>query len=175
MQGGKSQQESPLLDFQLFLTDVSLLMLTARAMILMSIAVLMLSGCYNYLEVPRPMYMRCPTEKSKYLKQAVEIFQHNGYNVTELDTASGLIMVQDSVDSVAWRFTALTRTWKVEYLTDSIRVQVWSVSTRKDGSDVKQTWDKRWSDEIVKDWMRPIMTSLESACGLGSPLTPSPR
>lgn len=103
------------------------------------------------------------------------MFQENGYSVVELDTAAGMIMVQDSIDSVAWRYTGLVRTWKIEHLTDSLRVQVWSVSTRKDGSDVKQTWDKKWSDEIVKDWMRPVMTSLEAACGLGSPLQPMPK
>jgi hypothetical protein len=41
-----------------------------------------------------------------------------------------------------------------------------------DGSDVTQTWDKRWSGEQVKSWMRPILTSIETACGVGSPLMP---
>lgn len=138
-------------------------------------AVALLGGCYNYLERPRPITMRCPTEKAKFIRAAIETFETNGYAIVDLDTAEGKIMVQDTADSVAWRYTALVRTWMIDHVGDSVVVQVWSVSTRKDGSDVKQTWDKKWSDEIVKDWMRPVLTSLESACGLGSPLEPRPR
>jgi hypothetical protein len=54
-------------------------------------------------------------------------------------------------------------------------VMVQSVNTRLDDSEVAQTWDKRRGGELVKDWMRPVLTSLESACGLGSPLLPNPR
>lgn len=133
------------------------------------------NGCYNYLERPRPMTMRCTTEKSKFLHSAAETFRTNGYAILDLDTAKGRIMVQDTIDSVAYRYTGLIRTWMIDHNDDSVVVQVWSVSTRKDGSDVKQTWDKKWSDEIVKDWMRPVFTSLETACGLGSPLAPLPK
>jgi hypothetical protein len=137
--------------------------------------VLLTTGCYNYLERPRPMYMRCPVERAEYMKAAEGIFSVNGYKIVEKDTAAGLLMVEHAVDSVAYRYTGLVRTWRIQHHPDSVEVQVWSVSTRKDGSDVKQTWDKRWSDEIVKDWMRPVMVALESACGLGSPLEPRPK
>lgn len=145
-----------------------------RTTLLVAVA-LLIGGCYNYLERPRPMSMRCSTEKSKFIKAAAETFQNNGYALLEMDTASGRIMVQDTLDSVAYRYTALVRTWMIDHNDDSVTVQVWSVSTRKDGSDVKQTWDKKWSDDIVKDWMRPVMTSLEATCGLGSPLLPTAR
>lgn len=133
----------------------------------------LLSGCYyNYMERPRPMKMRCTVDKERYTNSAVNVFETNGYRIVERDDANGLLMVQDSVEKVAWRFESLTRTWKIQRVADTLIVEVWSVSTRKDGSDVKQTWDKQYSDEIVKEWMRPIMVSLESACGLGSPIAP---
>lgn len=135
-----------------------------------------LAGCsYNYLAKPRPMVLHCPVERSEYMRTAANIFERNGYSVTEQDQQQGILMVQDSITAVAWRYESLVRTWKIQHRVDSVIVEVWSVSTRKDGSDVKQTWDKRWSDEIVKEWMRPVLTSLESACGLGSPLRPSGR
>ncbi|GMV53746.1 MAG: hypothetical protein QY319_04630 [Candidatus Kapaibacterium sp.] len=135
---------------------------------------LLSAGCYNYLERPRPMYMRCPVEKNEYMRSAINIFENNGYKIIEADTASGILMVRDSITEVAYRYTALTRTWRIRHFTDSVEIQVWSVSSRMDGSDVTQTWDKKWGDEIVKDWMRPVMIALESTCGLGSPLAPRP-
>lgn len=117
--------------------------------------------------------MRCPVEQAEYMNSASNIFERNGYVVVDRNDETGVLMVQDTIPDVAWRFESLVRTWKIEHLTDTVRIQVWSVSTRKDGSDVVQTWDKQWSDEIVKEWMRPILTSLETACGLGSPLRPS--
>lgn len=135
---------------------------------------ILLSSCsYNYLAKPRPMVMYCPVEKGEYMTSAENIFVRNGYKIVDKNPVTGLLMVQDSVEDVAWRYSSLVRTWKIQHLTDSVVIEVWSVSTRKDGSDVKQTWDKKWSDEIVKEWMRPVMVSLESACGLGSPLRPT--
>lgn len=107
------------------------------------------------------------------MNQAVVIFERNGYTILERDDPTGILMVEDHVDTVAWRYSGLVRTWKVHKVRDSVVVEVWSVSTRKDGSDVKQTWDRRWGNEIVKEWMRPVLTSIESACGLGSPLAPN--
>jgi hypothetical protein len=148
-----------------------MMMKSITTMILAS--AVLLGGCYyNYMERPRPMKMRCTVDKDRYMNSAVNVFETNGYRIVERDDASGILMVQDSVDKVAWRFESLTRTWKIQRVADSLLVEVWSVSTRKDGSDVKQTWDKHYSDEIVKEWMRPIMVSLESACGLGSPIAP---
>lgn len=134
-----------------------------------------LASCspYNYLEKARPMYMACPVEKSAYMHSAANIFESKGYKIVERNEEDGVLMVRDSIDDVAWRYESLVRTWRIQYFSDSVKVQVWSVSTRKDGSDVTQTWDKQWSDEIVKEWMRPVMTSLETACGLGSPLRPN--
>ena len=137
------------------------------------ISTLFLGGCYyNYMERPRPMKMRCQVPKDRYMESASNIFQNNGYSIVERNDAEGLLMVQDTVEKVAWRFENLVRTWKIQRVADSLTVEVWSVSTRKDGSDVKQTWDRQYSDEIVKEWMRPVMVSLESACGLGSPISP---
>jgi len=109
-----------------------------------------------------------------YVSQAKEIFERNGYSTLVEDYDAGVLVVQDSVERIEWRYSALVRTWRIEHSKDSVFVDVWSVSTRLDGSDVRQTWDKRWSGEDVKEWMRPIMISLESACGLGNPLAPSP-
>ena len=142
--------------------------------VLVALAAVVLSSCsYNYLAKPRPMVMYCPVEKGEYMASAENIFTRNGYKITDKNPVTGVLMVQDSVEDVAWRYDALVRTWRIQHMTDSVLIEVWSVSTRKDGSDVKQTWDKKWSDEIVKEWMRPVMVSLESACGLGSPLRPS--
>lgn len=153
-------------------------MIIARRILLLMMLVSLpsLGGCaYNYLAKPRPMVLHCPVERSEYMRTAANIFERNGYTVTMQRPEEGVIMVQDSITDVAWRYESLVRTWLIQHRTDSVVVEVWSVSTRKDGSDVKQTWDKRWSDEIVKEWMRPVLTSLESACGLGSPLRPSGR
>ena len=136
-------------------------------------AVLISSCSYNYLEKPRPMVMYCPVERTEYMASAENIFQRNGYKIVDRNPVTGVLMVQDSIKDVAWRYDALVRTWKIQHLVDSVMIEVWSVSTRKDGSYVKQTWDRKWSDEVVKEWMRPVMVSLESACGLGSPLRPS--
>jgi hypothetical protein len=146
---------------------------------LRSIAILLvasgtlLTGCYyNYMERPRPMKMRCQVPIDLYMNSAVNVFENNGYRIVDRDDTNFILMVQDSVDKVAWRYEALVRTWKVQRIADTLLVEVWSVSTRRDGSDVKQTWDKQYSDELVKEWMRPVMVSLESSCGLGSPIAP---
>lgn len=140
----------------------------------LAFGVALLSACsYNYLEKPRPMYIKCLTERQSFINQAVVIFERNGYTILERDDPTGILKVEDHVDTVAWRYSGLVRTWKVQKVRDSVVVEVWSVSTRKDGSDVKQTWDRRWGNEIVKEWMRPVLTSIESACGLGSPLAPN--
>lgn len=148
--------------------------MTRPVLFLMTVfTAVIVSGCsYNYLAKPRPMVMYCPVEKDEYMASAENIFVRNGYKIVDKNPVTGMLMVQDSVKDVAWRYDALVRTWKLQHLQDSVVIEVWSVSTRKDGSDVKQTWDKKWSDEIVKEWMRPVMVSLESACGLGSPLRP---
>ncbi|MBI2793124.1 MAG: hypothetical protein HYX66_00560 [Ignavibacteria bacterium] len=140
----------------------------------MAVGVVLFSACtYNYLEKPRPMYLKCKTERQSFMNQAAIIFERNGYSILERDDPAGTLMVEDHIDTVAWRYTDLVRTWKVQKIRDSVVVEVWSVSTRKDGSDVKQTWDRRWGNEVVKEWMRPVLISIESACGLGSPLAPN--
>lgn len=147
----------------------------AHIPLLVAVAISVAGCSYNYLEKPRPMVMHCPIERGEYLKTSVNIFERNGYTVVEQDPTQGIIIVQDSITPVAWRYESLVRTWRIQHRVDSVTIEVWSVSTRKDGSDVKQTWDKRWSNEVVKEWMRPVLTSLETACGLGSPLRPSSR
>ncbi|NQW30316.1 MAG: hypothetical protein HQ472_07385 [Ignavibacteria bacterium] len=142
--------------------------------ILLSGSVLLTIPSCNYLDKQRTIKMKCSTEPRVYVSQAKEIFERNGYSTLVEDYDAGVLVVQDSVERIEWRYSALVRTWRIEHSKDSVFVDVWSVSTRLDGSDVRQTWDKRWSGEDVKEWMRPIMISLESACGLGNPLAPSP-
>lgn len=131
----------------------------------------LLTAC-NFVDKPRPIVMRCSTDRKEYVKQLKEIFDQNGYTIVSSSPDSGTIVARDSVEQVAYRYTGLTRTWDVQHTGDSVRIYVWSVSYRMDGSDVKQTWDKRYSGEDVKEWMRPIMVRLESACGLNNPLAP---
>lgn len=131
----------------------------------------LLTAC-NYLDKPRPIVMRCSVDRKAYVNQLIEIFGRNGYTIVSSNPDSGTVVARDSVEQVAYRYTGLTRTWEVRHTGDSAIIYVWSISYRMDGSDVKQTWDKRYSGEDVKEWMRPIMVSLENACGLGNPLAP---
>ena len=140
--------------------------------VLLMVAVILFSTACNYLDKPRPIVMRCTVEKQAYVNQVIEIFNRNGYSIVSSNLDSGIVVARDSVEQVAYRYDGLTRTWEVHHSGDSALIYVWSVSYRTDGSDVKQTWDKRYSGEDVKEWMRPILTSLENACGLGNPLAP---
>mgnify|MGYP001627148344 CR=1 FL=1 len=138
---------------------------------------LVLSGCnaFNYLDRKRTMSMPCGGSRDSWMRNTESIFDQNGYTIVERDTAEGVLVAQDSINQVEYRYTMLVRTWRVQHSGDSVFVDVYSVSTRLDGSDVTQTWDKRWSGEQVKAWMRPILTSIETTCGMGSPLTPGAR
>lgn len=140
------------------------------------LALSILTAC-NTMSIPRPMTMRCTTERTKFIRSAADVFERNGYVVTSRDDVAGTLEARDSLERVSYPHAGLVRTWTVHHLGDSVVVTAKSVSTRLDDSDVVQTWDKRRSnvDDRVKDWMRPVMTSLESACGLGSPLMPNPR
>ncbi len=132
-------------------------------------------GCttYNHLSVPRPITMRCQTPRQAYIRQASEILARNGYSIVQSDTAAGFIEAIDTVDmKLVHSYKSLTRTWHIDYRNDSVIVNLWSVSTREDDSDVKQTWGAKQNPERVAEWVKPIMTSLETACGLGNPLTP---
>jgi len=144
---------------------------------LIAIVSLVLSSCkaFNYLDRSRTMSMACLTKNEPWMKATTSIFDQNGYTIIERNDAEGVIVAQDSISDVEYRYTGLVRTWRVQHTADSVFVDVYSVSTRMDGSDVTMTWDKKWSGEQVKSWMRPILTSIEAACGLGSPLTPTGR
>lgn len=143
------------------------------------LALTILPGCkfMNVMDRARPMTMRCTTERSKFIRTAADVFQRNGYLVTKRDEETGTLEARDSVERVSYPFSGLVREWTVQHMGDSVVVTALSLSTRLDDSEVVQTWDKQRSnvDDRVKDWMRPVMTSLESACGLGSPLMPNPR
>lgn len=136
-----------------------------------------LSSCnaFNYLDRKRTITMPCNLERVKWMNSTAATFDQNGYTVIERNDAEGVIVAQDSLEQVEYRYTLLVRTWRLQQTADSVYVDVYSVSSRLDGSDVTQTWDKRWSGEQVKSWMRPILTSLESSCGLGNPLAPAGR
>jgi len=135
---------------------------------------LLLSGCsvFNYMDRKRTMSMPCTGDTTAWMKSVAGIFDQHGYTVVDQNPAERVIVAQDSISQVEYRYTMLVRTWRVQHTGDSVHVDVYSVSTRMDGSDVTQTWDKRWSGEQVKAWMRPILTSLETSCGVGSPLMP---
>jgi hypothetical protein len=81
-------------------------------------------------------------------------------------------MAQDTLTKVYYRYSSLVRTWRIRCVPDSVIINVESLSTRLDDSEVRQTWDKRWAGDDVREWMRPILNSLETACGLGNPLMP---
>jgi hypothetical protein len=131
------------------------------------------SCSYNYLEKPRPMKMHCPGDADDFTVKAAAMFKRNGYKVVEEKPQEGYLLVQDTIDIELERgYSALIRTWRIDRMPDTVEINVWSLNVRKDGSDVKQTWDQRYGNDVVKDWMRPIMVSLESACGLGDPLKP---
>ena len=144
--------------------------------VIAAIAIMLgLDGCAaaRNLDKPRPIRIRCSTPPKQFVAMAAEIFERNGYTVTLRDPETGRLEARDSVERVRYPYAALVRTWTLEHANDTTVIHVWSVNTRLDDSDVTQTWDKRRGDEIVKDWMRPILTSLESACGLGTPVLPT--
>lgn len=136
------------------------------------LATLTLVGCdaIHFMDRKRTMAMSCRRPTAQYLNTAATIFDQHGFTVVERNDNEGVIVAQDSIEELEYRYTALVRTWRVHHTGDSLFVDVYSVSTRLDGSDVTQTWDKKWSGETVKAWMRPILSSLESSCGGATPL-----
>ncbi len=148
-----------------------------RTIALVAAVSLVVSSCnvFNYMDRKRTMTIPCKGDRAAWMKSTENIFDQNGYTVVERDAGESVIVAQDTISQLEYRYTMLVRTWRVQHTGDSVLVDVYSVSTRLDGSDVTQTWDKRWSGEQVKAWMRPILTSIETACGMGSPLTPGAR
>lgn len=138
---------------------------------------LLIAGCSaaHNLDRPRPIKFRCTTPSKQFIASATDVFERNGYTVTVNDPDAGRLEARDSVERVKYPYAALIRHWSVHHVGDSVVIHVESVNTRLDDSEVKQTWDKRRGDEIVKDWMRPILTSLESNCGLGTPVLPTKK
>ncbi len=133
---------------------------------------LTLVGCdaIHFMDRKRTMATSCRRPTAQYLNTAATIFDQHGFTVVERNDNEGVIVAQDSIQELEYRYTALVRTWRLHHTGDSLFVDVYSVSTRLDGSDVTQTWDKKWSGETVKAWMRPILSSLESSCGGATPL-----
>ncbi|CAN5424493.1 hypothetical protein BH10BAC6_BH10BAC6_04530 [soil metagenome] len=151
--------------------------MTLRSLFILAAITLSLLGIgcssYNHLSAPKTISMYCQTPRQAYIRQASEILARNGYSIVQSDTAAGFIEAIDTVDTkLVHSYKSLTRTWRINYRNDSVIVDLWSVSTREDDSDVKQTWGAKQNPERVTEWVRPIMTSLETACGLGNPLTP---
>lgn len=133
---------------------------------------ILLVGCdaFNFMDRKRTMTISCRRQTSDYLNTAASIFEQHGFTVVERNDTEGIIIAQDSLEELEYRYTALVRTWRLHHTGDSLLVDVYSVSTRLDGSDVTQTWDKKWSGESVKAWMRPVLSSLENSCGGATPL-----
>jgi hypothetical protein len=136
------------------------------------VAAVMLIGCdaIHFMDRKRTIAIPCRRPTTQYLNNAASIFDQHGFTVVERNDNEGVIVAQDSLEELEYRYTALVRTWRIQHTGDSLYVDVYSVSTRLDGSDVTQTWDKKWSGETVKAWMRPILSSLESSCGGATPL-----
>lgn len=136
------------------------------------VATIALVGCdaIHFMDRKRTMAMSCKRPTAQFLTTASTIFDQHGYTVVERNETEGVIVAQDSIEELEYRYTALVRTWRIHHTGDSLFVDVYSVSTRLDGSDVTQTWDKKWAGESVKAWMRPILSSLESSCGGATPL-----
>lgn len=127
----------------------------------------------HFMDRKRTMTMACRRQSSKWLASCEKIFDQNGYSVVELDTAANVLVAQDSVTDLEYRYTLLVRTFRVQHTGDSVLIDCYSVSTRLDGSDVVQTWDRKWSGEEVKSWMRPILAQIQTSCGAGTPIAPS--
>lgn len=136
------------------------------------VCMVVVTGCdaIHFMDRKRTMTMACKREVPKFLTNAASIFDQHGFTVIERNDAEGTLVAQDSVETLEYRYTALVRTWNLHHTGDSLFVDVYSVSTRLDGSDVTQTWDRKWSGETVKAWMRPILSSLEASCGAATPL-----
>lgn len=145
--------------------------LALRAMLVCLVAATMVH-CTGYLDKPRPIAIRCTSKPGPFLREAAEILGRHGYTVLESDTTAGYLMAQDTLTKVYYRYSSLVRTWRIRCVPDSVIINVESLSTRLDDSEVRQTWDKRWAGDDVREWMRPILNSLETACGLGNPLMP---
>ena len=61
----------------------------------------LLSAC-NYLDKPRPIIMRCTTEKQAYIGQLVEIFNRNGYTIVNSSKDSGTVTAVDPGLTLVW-------------------------------------------------------------------------
>jgi hypothetical protein len=132
-------------------------------------------GCnaIHFMDRKRTMTLACRRDSQKWLAACENVLGQNGYAVVERDPESNVIVAQDTITDVEYRYTMLVRTFRVHHTGDSAFIDVYSVSTRLDGSDVTQTWDKKWSGEEVKSWMRPILSQIEASCGTATPLGPS--
>ncbi|MBU3742361.1 MAG: hypothetical protein FGM24_08770 [Candidatus Kapabacteria bacterium] len=139
------------------------------------VAALVVGACQaaRTIDRPRPIKIRCTTPSKQFIIMAADVLERNGYTVTVKDLEGARIEARDSVERIRYPYAALVREWVITHAHDTAEVHVRSINTRLDDSDVTQTWDKRRGDEIVKDWMRPVLTSLESACGLGTPVLPN--
>jgi hypothetical protein len=134
-------------------------------------------GCdaIHFMDRKRTMKLPCRRDSKKWMAECETILGQNGYTIVDRDTDANVIIAQDSVTDVEYRYTLLVRTFRIQHTGDSAFVDVYSISTRLDGSDVTQTWDRKWSGEEVKSWMRPILSQLEAGCSTSTPLGPSDR
>lgn len=132
-------------------------------------------GCdaIHFMDRKRTMKLACRRDSKKWITTCENVLGQNGYAVVDRDTEANVIIAQDTITDVEYRYTMLVRTFRVQHTGDSAFIDVYSVSTRLDGSDVTQTWDRKWAGEEVKSWMRPILSQLEASCGTATPLGPS--
>lgn len=138
---------------------------------------LSMMGCdaIHFMDRKRTMTYPCRRDPAKWMAACETILGQNGYTVVDRDPATNVIIAQDSLTEVEYRYTLLVRTFKIQHTGDTAYIDVYSVSTRLDGSDVTQTWDRKWAGEEVKSWMRPILSQIEASCGTATPLGPSDK
>ncbi|MBU3698722.1 MAG: hypothetical protein FGM33_01745 [Candidatus Kapabacteria bacterium] len=152
-------------------------MFRMRTIVILTIlaGALAMLGCdaIHFMDRKRTMTLSCRRDSKKWLATCENVLGQNGYVVVDRDAASNMIIAQDTITDVEYRYTMLVRTFRIQHTGDSAFVDVYSVSTRLDGSDVTQTWDKKWAGEEVKSWMRPILSQIEASCGTATPLGPS--
>ncbi len=138
---------------------------------------LAIMGCdaIHFMDRKRTMKLSCRRDKTNWMTACENVLGQNGYTIVDRDPDANVIIAQDSITDVEYRYTLLVCTFRIQHTGDSAFIDVYSVSTRLDGSDVTQTWDRKWAGEEVKSWMRPILSQLEASCGTATPLGPSDK
>lgn len=141
--------------------------------LLLSCSLALFGNSCRYIDKPRPVVFRCYIPQDTFLLRASEVLDRNGYSVVSRE--KNMVVGHDTITNVSNGYRLLVRQWEVIRDGDSVVVFITSLQNRMDDSDVAQTWDRRQSGLVEKEWMRPVMTSLEAICGTGNPLQPGAK